>query len=160
MEHWKPVVGYEGIYEVSDIGRVWSVKTKKPKKPTVLKSDPRPFVLLWQFNKPKMVRIHTLVLTAFVGPRPYKQQGCHNDGNPQNCVLSNLRWDTATANQADRIKHGTTNRGERCGNAKLTLEQVNAIRADTRMQKDIAKDYGVRASQISRIKTGARWAYD
>ena len=154
-----PIPGYKGIYEVSDIGRVWVVKTKRLKKITVLKSDPRPFVLLWQKNRQKMFRIHTLVLTAFVGPRPYKKEACHNDGNVSNNCLKNLRWDTPKNNHADKIKHGTTNRGERCGTAKLTQQQVNEIRKDNRLQREIAVDYNVKASTISRIKTGKRWAH-
>jgi hypothetical protein len=160
MENWLPVVGFEGLYEVSDCGRVRTVKTGKIKTFTKHKGDNRPFFLLWQGNKPKASRPHTLVLAAFVCPRPDGMEGCHNDGNPWNNNLPNLRWDTPQANQADRVRHGTTNRGERCGAAKLTLEQVRAIRADTRLQRLIAADYGVAESAISRIKGGKRWQHD
>ena len=51
--------------------------------------------------------VHRLVLMAFRGVCPEGMQGCHNDGNPSNNELSNLRWDTAKANQADRARHGT-----------------------------------------------------
>jgi predicted secreted protein len=99
------------------------------------------------------------VLTAFVGPRPKGLQCCHNDGNPWNNKLENLRWDTAQSNQRDRAKHGTSNRGERCASAKLTETQVAAIRADARLQREIAADYGVKENTISRIKSGKRWAH-
>ena len=49
---------------------------------------------------------------------------------------------------------------ERCGTAKLTLEQVNAIRKDDRLQRIIAEEYGVKQSLISRIKNGIRWQHD
>jgi HNH endonuclease len=69
--------------------------------------------------------VHVLVLMAFVGPRPSeKHEGCHNDGNPGNDRLDNLRWDTASGNQSDRRKHGTA----RYAPTKLTKEVVSLIR--------------------------------
>jgi hypothetical protein len=158
MVKWLPVVGYEGLYEVSDTGRVRSIKGGAEKLISYGK-DGRPFLNLWKQNKQKVVRPHTLVMTAFVGARPNGQECCHNDGDPSNNNLSNLRWDTPTANQADRVKHGTSNRGEQCGTAKLTQAQVDAIRKDTRLQREIAADYGVLQNNISRIKSGKRWAH-
>jgi hypothetical protein len=99
-------------------------------------------------------------MEAFVGIRPQGMECCHNDGNPQNNHWSNLRWDTPKNNHADKVKHGTTNRGEQCGTAKLTLEQVRAIRQDTRLQRIIAAEYGVKDNTISRIKSFKRWAHD
>lgn len=160
MEQWRDVVGFEGLYRVSDLGNVLTVKTGNLKKATVTGQDERPFVLLWRNNRPNLRRIHRLVIEAFVGPRPDGMECCHNDGNPANNQLRNLRWDTSKNNHADKIRHGTTNRGERCGTAKLTKEQVAAIRADNRLQRLIAADYGVGENTISRIKTGARWAHD
>jgi len=159
MENWKPVVGYEGLYEVSDIGNVFSITSGRQKKFSVHCLDSRPFINLWKDNKQKIFRPHTLVLTAFVGPRPEGMECCHNDGNPWNNCIENLRWDTSKNNHADKVKHGTTNRGERCGTAKLTQAQVDLIRKDTRLQRIIAAEYGVRDNTISRIKSGKRWAH-
>jgi hypothetical protein len=159
MEEWREVIGFEGIYKVSNYGQILSVKTNKIKKLTVSKGDDRPFVGLWKNNKITIARPHKLVLESFVCKRPFGMECCHNDGNPQNNHLSNLRWDTAKNNHADKVKHGTTNRGENCGTAKLTGIQVDAIRQDNRLQRLIAIDYGVRASTISRIKSGVRWKY-
>ena len=159
METWLDVKGYEGFYEVSDHGRVRSAKTGKIKMFTTNKLDNRPFLGLWKHNKLKIFRPHTLVLTTFVGPRPQGMECCHNDGDPFNNRLENLRWDTTRNNQLDRIKHGTSNRGERCVAAKLTEAQVRAIRADTRLQREIAAEYGVRENTISRIKSRQRWGH-
>ena len=159
MEQWLPVADFEGIYEVSNHGNVRSIKTSKVKAYTLNKQQNRPFMGLWKNNKIKIVKPHALVLAAFVGPRPPKMECCHNDGNPWNNRVENLRWDTAQNNQRDRVKHGTSNGGERCASAKLTETQVAAIRADARLQREIAADYGVRESAISRIKTGKRWAH-
>ena len=159
MEEWRDVVGFEGIYQVSNFGRIRSVKTGKIKEQTVQDNDNRPYLGLWKNNKQKICRPHKLVMEAFVGIRPQGMECCHNDGNPQNNHLTNLRWDTAKSNQADRVRHGTTNRGEQCGTAKLTLEQVRAIRQDNRLQRIIAAEYGVRDNTISRIKSGKRWTH-
>ena len=159
MEQWLDVVGFEGIYQVSNFGRIRSVKTGKIKEQTVQDNDNRPYLGLWKNNKQKICRPHKLVMEAFVGIRPQGMECCHNDGNPQNNHLSNLRWDTSKNNHADKVKHGTTNRGKQCGTAKLTLEQVRAIRQDDRLQRIIAAEYGVRDNTISRIKSGKRWTH-
>lgn len=159
METWKPIVGYEGLYEVSDLGRVRGMLRGGIKRPTTNKRHNRPFILLWRNDKAKAVSIHRLVLLAFVGKPPRKHEACHNDGNPFNNRLSNLRWDTPAANQADRVKHGTSNRGERCASSKLTEQQVLEIRADPRQQKDIAAAYGIQQNTVSRIKNRIRWSW-
>ena len=118
VEAWLPVVGREGLYEVSDHGRVRSVHNRE-----IVRSDGmiqrRPGRLL----RPAPVqtghlmvnlgvghpsqRVHTLVLEAFVGLRPDGFQACHNDGNPANNHVSNLRWDTRAENTRDMVRHGT-----------------------------------------------------
>ena len=160
MEEWRDVVGFEGLYKVSNFGRIQTVKTGKIKEQTISKTDNRPYLSLWKNNKIKVCRPHKLVMEAFVSLRPEGLECCHNDGNPQNNHWSNLRWDTPKNNHADKIKHGTTNRGEQCGTAKLTLEQVRAIRQDNRLQRIIAAEYGVKDNTISRIKSFKRWAHD
>lgn len=160
MEQWLDVVGFEGIYQVSDHGNVRIIKSGKLKKITTDKITNRPFLNIWKNNKQSVIRIHKLVLEAFVGKRPKGMECCHNDGNPFNNHINNLRWDTPKNNHADKIRHGTTNRGERCGRAKLTLEQVNAIRKDNRLQRVIAEEYGVKQNTISRIKNGVIWQHD
>ena len=159
MEEWRDAIGFEGFYKISNYGRILTVKTNTIKKLTIDKHDGRPYCCLWTNNKQAQVRPHKLVLEAFVGKRPEGMECCHNDGNPQNNHLSNLRWDTAKNNHADKVRHGTTNRGENCGTAKLTGIQVDAIRQDTRLHRLIALDYGVRANTISRIKSGVRWKH-
>lgn len=72
----------------------------------------------------KTVSFHKLVLETFIGPCPPDMECCHNDGNPLNNKLSNLRWDTPQNNQIDRVKHGTDNRGE---NAKQSILNRNDI---------------------------------
>lgn len=97
-------------------------------------------------------RVHCLVLQAFIGPRPVGQQGCHDDDNPDNNALKNLRWDTPKGNIADRKKL----MGESNPSAKLTDAQkaeVLAARKAGHSLKEVAARYGitdVRVSQIAR----------
>jgi hypothetical protein len=107
--------------------------------------------------------VHTLVLTAFVGPRPSGMECCHDpDPTRSNCRLENLRWDTPAKNQADRKKHGTSIEGEKQWCVKLAAAQVIEIRqrrAKGERVKDIAKDYNVNTPAIWKIVGGQRWKH-
>lgn len=128
-ERWLPVAGYEGIYEgmyeVSDLGQVRSVNRRvrhyggglaclrgRILKPTPGR-DRRLTVKLSVDGITKTRLIHHLVLKAFRGPRPLGLQGCHNNGNPVDNRLANLRWDTAVENMQDALRHGTNARRNR-----------------------------------------------
>lgn len=118
-EEWRPVVGYEGSYEVSDQGRVRSLdrivvryqygkRTEQPVRGRMLSPGETSFgheyVNLGRGNKRY---VHRLVLEAFVGPPAAGTECCHNDGNPKNNLVSNLRWGTRSANIQDAVRHGT-----------------------------------------------------
>lgn len=104
-EYWKPVVGYEGLYEVSNWGRVKSVKrlVKSPRgyrtvcerilKPT---KDSHGYlcVSLHKEGKMKFVKIHRLVAEAFLDNTDNLPCVNHKDENPLNNVVSNLEWCT------------------------------------------------------------------
>lgn len=154
MEIWKEISGYEGLYEVSDLGRVRNARTGKQKTLCAHVSDGRFHVMLYRDNTQKFAKVHRLVMCAFNGPPPIEGLSCcHNDGVHTNNVPSNLRWDTHLANMQDSKVHGTYARGERTGTSKLKPEQVLAIRADTRRHIDIAADYGVCRATIGYVKT-------
>lgn len=70
-----------------------------------------------------------------------------------------LRWGTRTENQADRLAHGTSNRGERCGSAKLTEAQVLEIAASTEPLYILADRYGMGRSAVRSIRIGNSWAW-
>lgn len=116
-ERWLPVAGFEGVYEVSDLGRVRSLdrlesmssgRTRQRYGKLVRGTqDDYRIVHLRSRGCARNVRVHRLVLETFVGPCPDKHEGCHNDGNRTNNALSNLRWDTRSANMRDAVKHGT-----------------------------------------------------
>jgi hypothetical protein len=115
-EGWLPITSWPG-YEVSDHGRVRSMDHRtvtsrgaRNYKGRVLSQTVLPLgyhaVSARVADGEKKFRVHVLVLEAFVGPRPAGMDGCHNDGNPANNNLSNLRWDTRAANMADMKRHG------------------------------------------------------
>ena len=110
-EIWKSVVGYEGIYEVSDLGRVRTSKTKttyskihgvrhwkqRILKPKVCKrGDSR--VSLWKDGREKTFLVHRLVAMAFLPNPQNKKTVNHIDGNPKNNRLENLEWATYEEN--------------------------------------------------------------
>lgn len=104
-ERWRPVVGYEDRYEVSDHGRVRSLKRNLVMTPgTNARGYKR--VDLCRSGSVKHRSIHSLVLEAFVGPRPVGKFGLHGDDNPSNNRLDNLRWGTPSENNQDALLRG------------------------------------------------------
>jgi len=98
------------------------------------------------------------------GPAPSEIHECaHSCGmGNQGCVNPNhLYWATPTENQADRVKHKTSNRGERQWQSRLTASNVLEIRrlVSTHTQTSLAKRFGVDPSTISNIKTGKHWSW-
>lgn len=121
-ETWKSIPGWVGYYEASDLGRIRSVPRRVPDgRPNVpyrwLKGrvlSPTHVgsgylrVTLTRGNKKFPISVHRAVLAAFTGSWPGEElQGCHNDGDKNNNRLDNLRWDTASENARDQIRHGT-----------------------------------------------------
>lgn len=120
QETWRPVVGAEGYYEVSDLGRVRSLDRLLTFPDGRSRRSPGRILKPWKSNrggypavgiavdgKKRKVFVHVLVLEAFVGPRPPGMACCHGDGNAENNCLANLRWDTYSSNNYDLVKHGS-----------------------------------------------------
>lgn len=106
-------------------------------------------------------RAHRIVCAAVYGPPPFpKADAAHACGVRACCNPGHLRWDTRKGNMADSLIHGTRLLGERVTGAKLTTEQVLAIRSHVdRSQSELAKEYGVRQSTISFIRNRKRWSH-
>lgn len=152
MEQWRTHPRFTD-YEVSDFGRVrrrTAVKGSRPgrmKSPTLSTTG---YLIVNIEGKPR--KIHTLVLEAFVGPRPGRQDGCHLDGDRTNNVLPNLRWASRSENMRHARLHGTDSRCERHPMAKLTMAQVQEIRrrhAAGTLQRELAAAFGVSRAHIS-----------
>lgn len=123
-------------------------------------NDRYPRLKLMIDGKPVLKYVHHIVLETFIGPRPESMECCHRNGNALDNRLGNLRWGTRESNARDKIRHGTTTRGERNHHAKLTsnqVEQIRQLRRDGLNNKQIAKRFGVTHSNVSAICLGKSW---
>lgn len=108
------------------------------------------------------MKVHHLVLEAFVGPRNAGSEARHLDGDPLNNTPANLAWSSHAENVTDQLKHGTRNRGARNGSARLTEAQVRTIRLERRQGDTltrIAARHGVCMQTISDICRRKSWAH-
>ena len=174
MEEWRSIIDFDDCYSVSSHGRVRSeariVVTKTgvehPVRERILKAPPNsdgyPKVSLCKDGERKDGMVHLLVLTAFRGPKPQpKHEGCHNDGDTFNNHLDNLRWDTMTNNQRDRLTHGTDVRGEKCGTSRFTSAQVRLIRSlkGAMTNVELASVFGCSKSGIGLVQCRRSWSH-
>ena len=166
VERWLPIPGCEGVYSVSDQGRVRSearmVSTGhawlRPVRTRILAQMTNPSGYL-HVKLPSGVvfrphRIHVLVLSAFIGPRPTGMHACHNDGDQRNNRLVNLRWDTPRGNVADCVRHGRRGHGELSSRSKFTNVEANHIRTSSVPGVELAIELGVSTAVISKIRRG------
>ena len=134
-EEWKAVPGYEGLYQVSDQGRVRSLDRKVTDKSgrvmsfkgTDLKQikdhKGRLCVNLRKNNTPKRMFVHYVVALTFIGERPEGYHVCHINGDHTDNKLTNIRYDTVSQNQIDMYRYG-----KKSSVGKLSIEQVLEIR--------------------------------
>ena len=106
-EIWKPVVGFEGLYEVSNLGRVKSLYDQF-KRPRVLirKESVKPEGYCYLDLKGKQFYVHRLVAMAFIENPQNKPFVNHKDSNPSNNHVDNLEWVTHAENAQHGYKHG------------------------------------------------------
>ena len=113
-------------------------------------------------GKKRYLYVHRLVWERAHGPIPPGMFICHRC-DVRSCVNpGHLFMGTHADNMADMVRKGRSPRrpGEmNCGGVKLTDEKVRAIRADTRVNRLIAVDYGVTRRTIDRIKKGQDWKH-
>lgn len=162
-EIWK-TIPFRRIWEVSNHGRVRS-SYKNPEdallKPSISTSG---YLQVSYTARGRQISrtIHSLVAEMFLGKKPKGMQVCHNDGNPLNNRLSNLRYDTCKGNHADRVDHKTSSQGSRNGRSKLTESDVVDIfrlRARKLMHSDIASLKGVSSVTVSHILNKNTWKH-
>jgi hypothetical protein len=167
-EIWKPVVGYEGLYEVSNFGGMRSLTrlaTGPSGKGRMLRGmrlktcirEGYPSITLSRNASHKSCSIHTLVMSSFVGKCPAGMEVAHNDGNRKNSVLSNLRYCTRKDNLFDRLKHGTLMVGEKNHQTIFSWEQVKEmrrLRASGLLLRVIANQFGTSEANVSVIAKG------
>lgn len=172
---WRPVVGFEGLYEVSSDGQVrgldrfrlgrWGNQVPVPgvlKKSRINRYGYVEYRLGAGSAKKVVKTAHTLVLEAFVGPRPEGMQCNHKNTDRADNRVENLEWVTASENCLHRQACGTGLKGERTAKAKLTeadVQEVRRLRAEGWSQQRIADKFGVAQPSISSLLRGKSWAH-
>lgn len=137
-------------------------------RPSITKKGYRNYVLCVNGTK-KYCQGHRLVLQAFVGPCPEGMEACHNNGNPADNRLENLRWDTPSSNALDKVKHGTAKHGTACNNpfprgdrhprfkwSDVDIERMRDMRAAGCAVNSIAHHLGASPGYVSDILAGKR----
>ena len=164
MEVWKPVVGWENEYKVSDEGRVRSLPRLSigdfiRKVPGKIMSTPvdkqgYPTVIL-SAGRRRVARVHKLVAEAFIGPCPDKQEVRHLDGVKANNTVANLAYGTSLENKADYLRHHGAQARARLTKVQV-LDIIERIKAGEEYTS-IGNRFGVAYAHISAIGIGRTW---
>src|SRR5262245_2973393 len=164
-----PIPEFPGYQAASD-GSIWSCHHRNgagtsshwhPLKPKANRSG-HLVVSLRKTGRTFTRHVHTLVLEAFIGPRPEGMECRHfPDRNPSNNRLENLQWGSHEENRADMLIHGSRVRGSQHVGSKLDESQVLAIRASYPRQtfKALARTYHVDWTLIREIVHRRSWAH-
>lgn len=170
-EIWKVITGYEGLYDVSNYGRVRSYRRTKGHLFKILKHGVNKtgycFVILRKNKHSEYIFIHRLVAIAFIDNPQNKPFVNHKDFNTKNNLYNNLEWVTSHENSLYSANNGrmkTWNRlkGEQSGRHKLTWLQVDEIRRILENKNrlsygKIGAMFGVSAAAISLIDRNINW---
>lgn len=168
-ERWRPVEKFEGLYEVSNLGRVRSVARWVTANLGVKLSEGRILaqrksnagystVCLCSAGEEKTSTVHRLVAIAFVPGTGECVR--HLDGNKDNNCSSNLAWGTQKENIADKKRHGTHREGFNHPGVKTTPEEVKEIKALHKRgfsQMAISRELKVNRGTVGRIVRGEIW---
>lgn len=154
MEIWQDIPSYGGVYQVSGLGNVRRANGRllRPR----LDADGYPKITLGKKGSRRSYRVHTLVLNAFVGPRPDGMECRHLNGDRTDARLENLCWGTSVENKADMARHGTVLRGQSHPMARLTKDQVDLLRK-TKAVRKACRELGISEGHAYRIRAGGNW---
>ena len=165
-EEWRDIPGYEGIYQVSNLGNVRSLdRTLECKNGRIIKLKGK---LLKQGNKNgykfvnlrfgHSVSVHVLVAQAFIGNRPEGMDICHKNGNKADNRVSNLEYGTRSKNNLDgyRIRGYVTKKQVlnpiKAKEIKEKLKSGNSLR-------NLSNEFGCSKSTILAIKKGQLYGW-
>lgn len=167
-EIWAQVPGFEGLYDISNKGRLRSwfagggylLKTPYMKKLQKDK-DGYLFALLYNKRKLKGFRISRLVLIAFCGEAT-GMEASHIDGNKDNCELDNLVWETRLDNERRKEQHGTRPKGEQVHFHRFVSEQIlemRKMRNEGKKLLEIANAFGTSQTLVSQVCRREIWKH-
>jgi len=176
LEQWRPVAGYEGLYEVSDAGRVrsvdgerWNGQITHKFTGRILKQATSAYkqVTLSKNKKLKTYRVHQLVADAFLPPCPGlrgRRAGCyqvdHINNNRFDNRACNLQWLTVRDNTYTKNPNALAKRlGSNHPNAVLNEQQVAELKNSTEGAGVLAQRYKVSKGTIQDIRSGRIWKH-
>lgn len=172
-EVWRDIIGYEGLYQISDLGRVkslarWykssvSLYMKENIKNQRINHGGYLYLDLSKNGKKKSFTVHSLVAAAFIGKRPINTTIDHKNGNKLDNRVCNLEYCSIQEN-ISRFRHLFNDyKGENHPMSRLTEEDVINIRKlyqeGNIKQKDIAKMYNITQVMVSRIHRRIAWSH-
>lgn len=182
-EVWKPVLGWEGLYSVSNFGRV-----KRERRATTHKNQSTSFPMVYpekilsancdsrgypqvalnavsEGRERRVARVHRLVTEAFLDNPENKPFVNHKNSNPLDARVENLEWCTASENIRHAIEAGrlTYKLGEESPTNKHDADKVRRIYIEAKLktmpQEKIGKKYGVPQITVSNILTKKTWGH-
>lgn len=167
IEEWLPVVGLEGWYEISSLGRVRrSSAYGRAKVGRILKlssTKKRRLVVIMSAGGRLFPKdVSRMVAAAFLGPCPDGLEVNHIDGDCTNNEATNLEYCTHTENIRHAFRMGLyKNRpvGSRHYRAKLTDDQVQIIRTSQESARSLARTFGMDHKTILQIRRGESWKH-
>lgn len=167
-ETWKQVRGYEGLYMVSDMGRVAGLKKQRFPAHIMrqeLTENGYLRVGLFKDGKQSKKKVRRIVAEAFIPNPDGKPQVNHINGARTDNRARNLEWCTPGENLAHSFrelgrKPSAPLAGRRSPNRALTDEQADAIRKDRRGSRAIAAEYGVSKKTVQSIRAGRTYRKD
>jgi hypothetical protein len=156
---WRPVIGYESLYEVSETGDVKRMPSGKLLK-RHNNSQGYPRVTLCKSGIAKQQFVHILVAQSFIGECPIGCEVNHKDLNRCNPSLSNLEYLTPSENMryTFRIKPYPL-KGERHPQHKLSSKDVQTIRLSSLGKRELGRIFGVCHKTICNIQNNLKWRY-
>jgi hypothetical protein len=110
----------------------------------------------------KSVYVHRFVCEKAYGAPFEGAHAAHDCGNHRCVNPHHLRWSTVKDNHADKVRHGTDNRGEKHYRARVTADQVREIRkrlADGMTQKAVAEAFDIHPESVGSIHRGDSWVW-
>jgi hypothetical protein len=171
VEIWKAIPEFEGLYEVSSLGRIRSLDRivekrdrhtgavmKQLYRGKILKQNERGdcghlYVHIGVCGKKKKISVHRAVLLAFVGEAPEGFEACHNNGDAKDNRISNLRWDTHLNNNRDRKAHGHYSDNEQHPMCVYSNDVIKELRASDMSHKDAKRLFGISTTHFYRVKS-------
>lgn len=168
-EIWKDIIGFEGLYQFSNLCRVKSFPKRGSNKEILgiyMASDGYPRTTLRKNGRYHVRKIHRLVLEYFVGLCPEGMCCRHLNDIKTDYRIENLKWGTPSENQFDAVRNGKHNvgdhRGMKCAASKLVDENIPEIRKlikDGIILRIIAKKFNVARQTITDIKFNRTWSH-